>query len=355
MPQKLKLNGPATREEIQAARKTCPDPHAQERLLAIQMAQLGHSRIADIAQGLGRGRATIVRWLRKYRQGGLPGLLSRSHSHRKPRLDAQAIEALEKELKKGQWKSAKEIHPWLEQERGISMSRWGVYYWLKKVGASCKKPRRKHRDQDPEEVEQFKQEIVLRLMQLDIPVDKRVRVWIQDEHRYGLISSVRRCWTLKGHRPTVPVQMKYQWGYAYGACEVLLGELEVAYLPSVSLELTQEFLKQLVVTDPGAIHIIFWDQAGFHPKPDAGSLPSQVRLVEFPAYSPELNPIEPLWDRVKEEVSNQVWDTLEAIESGITKVLRRFWESPRRVWSLLGDTWLVQGIWTYLELRQMRL
>ena len=81
MPQKLKLNGPATREEIQAARKRYPDPHAQERLLAIQMAQLGHSRIADIAQGLGRGRATIVRWLRKYRQGGLPGLLSRRHSH----------------------------------------------------------------------------------------------------------------------------------------------------------------------------------------------------------------------------------------------------------------------------------
>jgi transposase len=119
------------------------------------------------------------------------------------------------------------------------------------------------------------------------------------------------------------------------------------------LELSEVFLKQLVATDPQAIHIIFWDQAGFHPKPQASSLPPQVRLVELPAYSPELNPIEPLWDRVKEAVSNQVWETLSAIESEITQVLRGFWESPERVWSLLGDHELTQGIRTYLQLRQI--
>jgi len=30
---------------------------------------------------------------------------------------------------------------------------------------------------------------------LDIPPSKKVYVWVQEEHRYGLISHVRRCWT----------------------------------------------------------------------------------------------------------------------------------------------------------------
>ena len=64
MPQKLKLNGPATLEEIQAARKTCPDPHAQERLLAIQMAQQGQLTMQQIAQAIGKGRSTIGRWIK---------------------------------------------------------------------------------------------------------------------------------------------------------------------------------------------------------------------------------------------------------------------------------------------------
>ena len=43
-----------------------------------------------------------------------------------------------------------------------------------------------------------------RLEALTISVDKRVRVWVEDEHRYGLISVIRRYWTLKGLRPKVP-------------------------------------------------------------------------------------------------------------------------------------------------------
>jgi hypothetical protein len=31
-----------------------------------------------------------------------------------------------------------------------------------------------------------------------------VRIWVADEHRYGLIPVVRKCWTLPGERPTAP-------------------------------------------------------------------------------------------------------------------------------------------------------
>ena len=47
-----------------------------------------------------------------------------------------------------------------------------------------------------------------------------VRVWVADEHRYGLISVLRRCWGLRGVRVSAPYQTKYQWGYLHSALEV---------------------------------------------------------------------------------------------------------------------------------------
>ena len=352
MPKKLKVEGPATPEQVIEARKKYTNPHQQERLLAVQMGQQGGWRIADIAKALGRGHATIERWLKTYREGGLANLLLRRQRTRRPRLNAEDIEALNEGLRAGHFKRAKEVGKWLKQKRGISMTTWGVYYWLKKVKASPKVPRKVHHQQDSDEKESFKRDIVKRLQALEIPLGQPLRVWVEDEHRYGLISNTRRCWTLRGHRVVVPYHTKYQWGYVYGATDLVRGTAEFLFLPTVSLFCSQLFLKQIVATDPQATHIILWDRAGFHPKAAQHSLPEQVRIVEFPPYCPELNPIETLWDGIKCTVSNTVWETLTAIEDKIAEELRPFWESVQRVRQLLGDNWLTQGIATFLRARE---
>ncbi len=248
--------------------------------------------------------------------------------------------------------TAKEIRHWLAVDRNIDMSIWGVYYWLNKVKASHKLPRKIHADQDPDEKAAFKENIVDNLQALDIPAGRSVRIWIQDEHRYGLISTIRRCWTLRGHEVRVPYKAEYKWGYVYGALEFVTGDAEFVYIPSVSLECSYLFLEQLVATDPAAIHIVIWDGAGFHQKADKHELPEQIRLLPLPAYCPELSPIENLWDPVKGEISNAVWGTLEAMEKAITNVLRPFWESAENVISLLGDNWLTKGVSEFLKLRE---
>jgi transposase len=352
MPKKTKVSGTATSGEIEAAYKDSTNPHDQKRLLALQMAQQGVWILAEIGKALGKGRATVGRWLKAYREDGVEGLLERGHGGREPQLKQDDIEALGEVLQEGQYKTAKEIRHWLEQERGIEMSIWGVYYWLKKVKASHKLPRKVHTKQDPDEREAFKEDIVDKLQELDIPAGRPVRIWIQDEHRYGLISTIRRCWTLRGHEVRAPYKAEYKWGYVYGALEFVTGDAEFLYMSTVSLECSHLFLEQLVATDPEAIHIVIWDQAGFHPKAEQHQLPEQIRLLPLPAYCPELSPIEKLWDLVKRDVSNTVWETLEAIENGITKVLKPFWESPERVSTFLGDNWLTVGVADFLKLRQ---
>ena len=351
MPKRVKVFGPATPEEIADAYRKCTSPHDFCRLVALEMAQQGEWTLKQIGKALSKDRTTIVRWMKAYRQGGLQGLLARGHGGREPRLKEDDIEAFKAELRSGRWKTATEIRNWLKQ-RGICMTVWGVYYWLKKVKARNKVPRKTHKDQNPDELEDFKQNIVAKLNALDIPQDRRVYVWVQDEHRYGLISTIRRCWTLRGHRVKVPFQMKYQWGYVYGAFEIHTAKAVLMYLPTVSLECTQLFLEQIVATDEQAIHIVIWDKAGFHHTPQASDVPSHVRLLPLPPYCPELNPMEKLWDIVKRHTGNKVFETLTLIESQITDVLLPFWENAQRVFSLLGDNWLTRGVATFMSQRK---
>jgi transposase len=120
-------------------------------------------------------------------------MLKKGHGGRESQLKQKDIEALRAVLRDGKFKTVKAICHWLEHERGIMMSIWGVYYWLrkvlKKVKGSQKLPRKEHFEQDKEEKEAFKQDIVKKLDDLDIPAGRPVRVWVQDEHRYSFENS----------------------------------------------------------------------------------------------------------------------------------------------------------------------
>ncbi|MEO5912965.1 MAG: transposase [Luteolibacter sp.] len=55
------------------------------------------------------------------------------------------------------------------------------------------------------------------------------------------------------------------------------------------------------------------DQAGFHLRDGDTRLPSRVRIIDLTPYSPELNPCEQLWDIVKDDIGNRVFETIEAL------------------------------------------
>jgi len=338
-------------EEVDKAYEASQEHHDRERLLAIRLIHQGNHTLEQIGSMLKRGRTTIARWLKAYREGGIKKLLYRGHGGRGASLSQTDQEALIEGLRSGRWKRAGDIQAWLQEEQGIDLHLSGVYYWLAKLKASWKVPRKSHVKKDTDAGEQFKREIVSRLEALDVQADRRVHVWVEDEHRYGLISVLRRCWTLKGHRPKAPHQDRYEWSYVYGAADIVTACTEFLYTPTVSLEWSQAFLAQLVATDPEAIHIIIWDQAGYHPTVLDGKLYESVRLLPLPAYSPELNPIEPLWDQVRRRVANHAWQTLDEMESAISEVLKPFWQNVKHVWSLLGNTWLTRSVIIFLQQR----
>lgn len=168
-----------------------------------------------------------------------------------------------------------------------------------------------------------------------------MRVWVSDEMRFGLKPVTRRVWTLRGREAVVPVKPAYEYGYTYGALEVCgKGDAVFMHSPTVCKDASLQFLLEVSASDPAAHHIVIWDGAGFHQRAGDPELPENLTLITLPAYSPELNPIERLWDIVKDGICNRVFAGIDEAQAAVDETLRPFWETPAKVWSLVADAWL---------------
>ena len=118
--------------------------------------------------------------------------------------------------------------------------------------------------------------------------------------------------------------------------KVVEGRAEFQFLPSVSLELSGGFLQPLAVRAVRAEQVVIWDQAGVHPRPGEATLPARIHhRLPLPPHSPELNPVEGLWDQTQDVTCNQHFASLDALEETLTQALRPFWETPARALSLV--------------------
>ncbi len=346
MPKRFHLKRPDLAVAVTAALMDCNDVRSHQRLLAMRMAASGQFTAAQIAEQNRVSRRQFFHWVNALKAGGVEGLLERDHGGGQPAKVHGSVRAeLQEGLKAGRWKRAKEIQAWLRQRHETKLTVKGVYYWLGKLGGVLKVPRKTHAHKDAAASAEFQQTLCAQLKNLNVAGGRPVRVWVADEHRYGLIPVVRRCWTLRGVRPTAPYQTKYEWGYLYSALEVD-GEnaAEFACLPGVSLELSRLFLNRLTARDPQAEHVVIWDQAGFHPHPALHELPARIHLLPLPPYSPELNPVEVIGDVIKDRIANTLWPTIEALEEALGEELRPIYESAERVRRLVSHPWLIHQL-----------
>ena len=346
MPKRYHLNRPALASAVGVELRTCKNPQSQRRLLAARLAASGQFTAAQIGQQVGISRRRFFAWMKAFKAGGLAGLLQRQHGGgASPQVQGPALAELQTGLQQGRWKRAKEIQQWLRERHVVALTLTGVYYWLGKLGGVLKVPRKTHAQKDAAAGVAFQRTLGERLASLNVAGGKPVRIWVADEHRYGLIPVVRKCWTLRGLRPSAPYRTQYQWSYLYSALEVD-GEnaAEFVCLPAVSLPLSRWFLAHVAARDPQAEHVVIWDRAGFHPKPELHAVPERVHLIALPPYSPELNPTEAIGDLVKDRIGNVLWDTLEALETAIVEELRPIYETADRVRRLVSHPWLVEQV-----------
>ena len=346
MPKRFHLNQPDHAKAVAAALGTCHNVPDQRRLLAMRLAASGQLTAAQIAEQVGISRRQFFNWVSALKEGGIEGLLRREHGGGSaPVVRGRVLEEFQAGLKAGQWKRAKDIQQWLQRRHQVKLGLKGVYYWLGKLGGVLKVPRKAHAQKDAAKAIEFQQELCAKLKNLNVAGGKPVRIWVTDEHRYGLIPVVRKCWTLRGERPTAPYQTKYEWGYLYSALEVDgKNDAQFLCLPRVDLGMDRMFLEHLAASDPAAEHVVIQDQAGFHLNPKLHQMPARIHVLPLPPYSPELNPVEAIGDLIKDRIGNTLWNTLEALEEASGEELRPLWENAERVRSLVSHPWLIEQV-----------
>lgn len=82
------------------------------------------------------------------------------------------------------------------------------------------------------------------------------------------------------------------------------------------------FLKEFSTFIKNKKIVIVMDGAGWH-KSNKLKYPKNIRIIIQPAYSPELNPIEKLWQYIKDHtIKNRVYKTLKELEDRVCRFLQ---------------------------------
>lgn len=162
----------------------------------------------------------------------------------------------------------------------------------------------------------------------------------QDEGRFGLLGTPRRCWAPRGTRPVVGARLERKYLYAFSAVSPHDGTMDSLVLPWVNAEAMSLFLAEVAQRHAHEFILMVMDQAGWHLAGDL-SVPENMRLLFLPPYSPELNPAEHLSDALREDCfANHVFANLNAVEHALTAGIRALEANPKRTQSMTGFKWI---------------
>ena len=276
---------------------------AHSKRLRIVILAIGGWTAPAIAMSVGLTRRICQRWVYRYNELGLEGLSDRRGREPKPALTPEQEVQVCQRLEAGPTPEDQvcslrgiDVQRILATEFGVLRSLAGVYHVLHQLGYSYLSPRPRHRRANPAAQEQFKLQLPTRLQALrQQHSDKRVRVYFQDESRFGQQGTTTNVWARRNSRPTTVRQTEYQYLWVLGAVCPETGHSDGLLSPQLNTQIVNLFLEQFSQTLAADEHAaMIWDGAGFHV---SGKLkvPANVTIIQLPAYSPELNPIENLW------------------------------------------------------------
>ncbi len=169
---------------------------------------------------------------------------------------------------------------------------------------------------------------------------KPLEVWFQDEARVGQQGTLTRVWAKRGTRPRAPRDTRYQWAYIFGAVCPERGVAAGLVMPFADTGAMNDHLAEISISvAPGAHAMLVLDGAGWHGG-HALVVPDNISLIVLPPYSPELNPVENVWQYLRANwLAISVFDDYHAIVDACCAAWNRFAEQPEIISSITSRQW----------------
>jgi len=325
--------------------------HEQNPLIKIKLLALHHLQsgkfLKDVAEMVLYDEKAVRRWIRRFIAYDYEGLIEKKGRGLKPRLPKDQEEAFKDALddlyeqKNGGRVSVDDMQNLLADKFDCNYSRSGVYTLLDRINIVWITGRSKHPQHSQEAIDQFKETFPEEVKKIKKEIkNKKIEVWWQDESRVGQQGSLSRVWAAKGTRPRVVRQRQFLNTYIFGACCPDKDKGCALILPECHSGMMQLHLNEISKNVEDGFHaIIIIDRASWHTT-EALDIPKNISLLPLPAYSPELNPMEQVWQKIKgDSLTNTTFKNYDDIVERCAKAWNSFCDEDGNIKSLCSRSW----------------
>jgi transposase len=134
-------------------------------------------------------------------------------------------------------------------------------------------------------------------------------VLFQDEFSLSNTATLSLAWSLKGRQPVIDCkQVKKERVTGFGSVNALTGRLVANFAQAENANTFKKHLRKVLRAYKGKMKIIIYvDNVRFHHakvlKPFLEAL-SELEIRYLPAYSPDLNPVERVWQYMRKSITH---------------------------------------------------
>jgi transposase len=338
-----------TRKALERGRRQAEsrgDVRTAKRMMAILAVADGYVS-AQIAPLLHVSEESIRLWVKAFVLHGAAGLRSTKSAGRPPKLTKGQKRALERMINEGPsaagypgacWRTPMIQHLIYEQF-GVLYSVHYLSQLLKNMGFSYQKARFVSDHKDPERRHAWLTYTWCEVMHVAKAQD--AYILFGDEASFPQWGTLTYTWAKRGQQPTVPTSGIRKGYKVFGLVEYFSGrffyqgherrftsESYAHFLESVLKQTTQPIM---LMQDGARYHTSKAMQAFF------AKHASRLTVYQLPSYSPDYNPIEKLWKKIKQDGTHlHYFPTFEALVTKVNEILPMFENAPEEVLSLFG-------------------
>ncbi len=322
----------ATLEELRVAMEAAPNRRSYIRLAVIRSLLMGLERSIVIRQFC-RSDRVVRLWIEMFNTGGIDALRTKGRSGRGrkvklERLRDLLVPVLENPRQAGElhWTGVK-LHGYLKEQLGLEVGYSTTVRYLHELGYNLRVPRPWPERQNEEQRNAFLDQ--LRLWQKD----QSLELWFADECGVEGDPRPRRRWSARGGRPKVPYLGDHIRANVIGAVCPASGECCTMIFDGVDTDVFQyylDFLAQEIAPVDCKRRLLIVDNASWHKAQRLNWHHFEVHYL--PGYSPDLNPIERLWLRLKVDFfSDFIAKSPEQLTQRLSHALTSLMNDPETV------------------------
>ena len=294
-----------------------------------------------VAEGLGINRRTIYRWLNAYHYGGEASLKAKPIPGAPPKLDDKQMNKLSRTIRGKNPQQLKFeyalwtlaiIRQYILDEFKVGLSETSVGRLMKRLGLSAQRPLYRAWQQDPERVKEWQEKTYPGIEKRA----KREKALIMFSDEAGLRSD-HHSGTTWGAVGDTPIVKSTGARYRVNMLSAVSKRGDFRFMiteRSVNAAVFCEFLRRLITGMDRKIFLIVDGHPAHKAKVVQRFLANhqdKIELFFLPAYSPELNPDELVWNHVKSRVGKVVVHTKEQLMQAVERSLHSLQKLPKIV------------------------